>query len=282
MNAGLLDPSNARKAAARIKRRIRPRLAAKPARPPLPATCVDNGERLVPSPVFVFSAERSGSTLLRMILDNHSQICAPFEMHLRALKVESQNWFLDSALKKMGLGEQDLANLMWDRILHLQLTRSGKSVIVDKTPYNTHLWRRISGSWPEARYIFLRRHPLRIFESSVSSRPDTPVAKQYEKITGYARAWASARAALAGPTVTYEELTVEPERVVRELCEALGIAWEPQMLEYGQTQHGGFRRGLGDWTHKIKSGVIHEAAPLPDRVEIPDELVEACRLFGYL
>ncbi|XDO64283.1 sulfotransferase [Streptomyces sp. RLB1-33] len=43
--------------------------------------------RLVDSPVFVLSSVRSGSTLLRVLLNSHSQIRAPHEMHLRTVHV---------------------------------------------------------------------------------------------------------------------------------------------------------------------------------------------------
>src|SRR3954470_10054533 len=43
--------------------------------------------RLVRSPVFVLSSVRSGSTLLRVLLNSHSQIRAPHELHLRTLQV---------------------------------------------------------------------------------------------------------------------------------------------------------------------------------------------------
>ena len=39
--------------------------------------------RLLKEPAFVLSTVRSGSTLLRMLLDSHSQIHSPHEMHLR-------------------------------------------------------------------------------------------------------------------------------------------------------------------------------------------------------
>ena len=45
--------------------------------------------RLVPQPVFLLSYLRSGSTMMRMVLNSHSQICAPLEMHLRALRLDT-------------------------------------------------------------------------------------------------------------------------------------------------------------------------------------------------
>jgi len=42
-----------------------------------------SGDRLVAAPVFILCTLRSGSTLLRVLLNSHSQIHAPHELHLR-------------------------------------------------------------------------------------------------------------------------------------------------------------------------------------------------------
>ncbi|MFC7591929.1 sulfotransferase [Nonomuraea antimicrobica] len=61
-------------------------------RPPKRTQVVDYtfpaAPRLVKSPVFVISPVRSGSTLLRMLLNSHSRIRAPHELHLRTIGVE--------------------------------------------------------------------------------------------------------------------------------------------------------------------------------------------------
>ncbi len=236
----------------------------------------------MPSPVFIFSSQRSGSTLLRMILDSHSQICAPHEMHLRAVRASFGSWHSETAWAELGVTQDDLANLLWDRLLHLQLERSGKTVIVDKTPGNTMSWQRIAGSWPQARYIFLKRHPLRIVESLASAHPRMQADERYSLVNRHLTAWVEARAALEGPTVCYEELTACPERVVRALCAELHVPWEPGMLDYGRHPHSGdFRIGLGDWRENIKAGSVLPPDPPPDPGDVPERLREACRNLGY-
>jgi hypothetical protein len=44
----------------------------------------ENQLRAMP-PVFVLSCERSGSTLLRYIIDTHPQVCSPAHLHLGQL-----------------------------------------------------------------------------------------------------------------------------------------------------------------------------------------------------
>jgi Sulfotransferase family len=39
------------------------------------------------------------------------------------------------------------------------LRRSGKPTLVVKTPSNVLIWQRIADCWPDARFVFLLRHP---------------------------------------------------------------------------------------------------------------------------
>jgi len=56
------------------------------------------GDRLLEAPAFVLCSVRSGSTLLRVLLDSHSQIHSPHEMHLRALRVKVRSRYADRAI----------------------------------------------------------------------------------------------------------------------------------------------------------------------------------------
>ena len=49
-----------------------------------------DGGRLLTAPVFIFSAPRSGSTLLRVILGSHSELYAPPELPLKHLGVRAE------------------------------------------------------------------------------------------------------------------------------------------------------------------------------------------------
>src|SRR4051794_31928034 len=79
------------------------------------------GDRLVPQPAFILCTVRSGSTLLRVLLDSHSQIHSPQELHLRDLAVESKSHYADRSLTALGLDVTALQYLLWDRLLHREL-----------------------------------------------------------------------------------------------------------------------------------------------------------------
>ena len=162
-------------------RRARPRpapggkpAAARGGTPPAPPTYrkpKDPADRLLKRPVFIMSSVRSGSTLLRLLLDGHSQLHAPHELHLRRLEVRCRTALSRRAMEKLDLDTSDLEHLLWDRVLHRELVRAGKSVIVEKTPSNAFAWKRIATAWPDARFIFLLRHPASIAASWHESDP---------------------------------------------------------------------------------------------------------------
>ncbi len=239
----------------------------------------DGADRLVSSPVFLFSPTRSGSTLLRSILNSHSQVCAPHEMHLNRLRVRAPQEYAKKAIADLGLTTDELENLLWDRVLHRQLIASRKSIIVDKTPQNVTFWPRVAASWPRARYLYLLRHPASIARSHAEGRPHIEQEQHIRTVQRYGRHINAAREHLPGHLVRYEDLVTAPEETTQAICDWLGVRWERSMLEYGRFSHGSYRRqGTGDWSENIRSGRIQQLRPPP---ETPPDLVELAESWGY-
>jgi hypothetical protein len=255
------------------------RLGLRP--PPRPRRIGD--VRLVPEPVFLLTATRSGSTLLRLILNSHSRICAPHELQLNSFTVSpSRKGRVGHPMEEMDLSFRDLENMLWDHILYAQLAVSGKTIVVDKTPQNMPEWRRIAAFWPKARYIHLRRHPGAIYDSRRRWLPNESIEAGIKMINDYGTHLNEARAALPGPTVRYEDLTAAPEQTVRGICEYLGVRFERTMLDYDTGERAGIVKGLGDVGETVMSGHVRDARTIPPEGEIPEALRELCRQWGYL
>ncbi|MGL5864348.1 MAG: sulfotransferase family protein [Dermatophilaceae bacterium] len=238
--------------------------------------------RLVPSPVFVLCPIRSGSTLLRCILNSHSRICAPHELHVADLEVDLTTTRVQLGMTTAGLSGAGLEHLLWDRVLHQQLRTSGKDVVVDKTPGNLLLWRRLRDCWPEARFVFLRRHPARILASALAGRSGDQTADHVTNLVlRYLELMDEAAQELPGHQVTYESLVRDPAKVVAELCEQIGVGFEPGMLEYGRSDHGPFVFGIGDFGSGIRSGRVLDGEAGIDPATIPDQFRAATRRWGY-
>ncbi|MUL41384.1 sulfotransferase [Streptomonospora sp. PA3] len=259
---------------------------AKKARPPKHTVHYEYGvpivARHVPSPVFVISPVRSGSTLLRMLLNSHSRIRAPHELHLRTIEVQLAEDFSAKSMGELGLDRLEIEHVLWDRILHLELERSGKDVIVDKTPGNVWAWERLSHAWPHAKFIFLLRHPEGIVSSLANRKNNTATRDQLEaNVLKYLEPLEKGRNALEGHTVRYEDLTAHPEETLRKLCVYLDVDWEPGMLDYGEHDHGEFVPNLGDRSANIRSGRIQAAREIENADKLSPELAKYAKLWGY-
>lgn len=241
-------------------------------------------DRLLIAPVFVLSGPRSGSTLLRVVLGSHPALHAPIETHVRRLSVTYLTPLARSAMDALGHNTQDLEHILWDRLLHRELVRSGKQTIVEKTPSNVFVAERLALCWPDARFLFLLRHPLSIARSWHEADPERrPMERAIEHTYKYMVALERTRGRLDGLTVRYEDLTADPEGETRRLCEFLGIGWDAGMITYGQNvDQGEFTKGLGDWRDKIRTGAIQPGRALPEPGEVPKRLREICRRWGYL
>ncbi|MEV6865656.1 sulfotransferase [Streptosporangium subroseum] len=238
-------------------------------------------DRLLTAPVFILSPVRSGSTLLRALLGTHSMLHAPHELHVRRLSVGFGTSLSEKAMGALGHNRADLEHLLWDRVLHRELVRSGKSFIVDKTPANAFAFERIATCWPDARFVFLLRHPASIARSWHEAAPDKRTAQEAAlDALRYMKTTQKARHALSGLTVRYEELTEDPTTQTRRICDFLDVPWEPQMFSYGE--QGVLQKGLGDWKDKIQSGAVQRGRDLPAPQEIPQALQSICRTWGYL
>jgi hypothetical protein len=239
-------------------------------------------DRLLVAPAFILSTVRSGSTLLRVILDSHSEIHSPPEIHLRDLEASAKGKYAQRSMKELKLEGDALQYLLWDRVLHRELSRARKAQLVNKTPNDVFIADRIMECWPDARFIYLLRHPVSTARSRQETRPQDSEERNTEMILRYANALEDARRRFPGETVRYEDLTADPEATTRRLCRFLGLPWEASMLDYGSHDHGRFRPGLGDWKDKIKSGQIQPPEPLPADEEIPPPLRDISKAWGYL
>jgi hypothetical protein len=267
VNAALLRATGYQLQKPRVRRE--PRVALRP------------GDRLLEAPVFILSTVRSGSTLLRVLLDSHSQIHSPHEMHLRDLAVEVRSEYAERSLAEAGLDTTQLEYLLWDRVLHRELSHAGKRLLVNKTPNDVFIADRILECWPDARFIFLLRDPAAIARSRQAARPQDSAERNAEMVLTYGQALEDARRAHPGHTVRYEDLTADPAGQTQRLCEFLGVPWEASMLDYDSFDHGSFRSGLGDWSTKLRSGAIHPAEPTPGDAGTPPALRDLARVWGY-
>ncbi len=199
-------------------------------------------------PIFVIGSPRSGTTLVRLMLDSHPRISCGEETHfLRDLEaVVGRNWAL--------VATYGLPRSWW--IEHLRglyetfqaevLARNGKSRWAEKDPtYTLHL-RFIEELFPDALYV----HLLRDGHDVVASFRDRWGYKSAARAARsewarYVRAAQELGRRLPEQRfleLRYEELVTEPETQGRRLFEFLSEAWDPAVLEFDPAAHSATER----------------------------------------
>jgi len=215
------------------------------------------GPDLLFPPIFVGGAGRSGTTLLRVILDSHSRIaCGP---ELKVLPQIAQLWGEMRSIHAPHLAESNVLPADIDRagramiaaLLGAARRKSGKPRIAEKSPNNVFFFRHLHAMFPHAAYVHMVRDGRDVVASLLSMDWRTPDGKRVDYTTAAgaaARYWASAirlgrrfAEATRGRgrycELRYETLIAQPEPVLRSLFEFLGEPWEPAVLDYHRHDH---------------------------------------------
>ena len=249
-----------RRSLARAAARIRDRRTV--AAPRLAVPAIDGSAHAAP-PIFVIGCFRSGTSLLRRILDSHPRIaCPPESKFILPLAQVLRDPSALRGLDSMGFDRAQVASALGrtaSAFFTSYAAAQGKPRWADKTPDYVEVLGELREMFgPDARFVLLYRHgmdvafslanPKRHFPAILPFADDAggsiPVGAgrfwvdQNEKIEAFRRAHPGACHAL-----TYEQLTEAPEAALRPMFEFLGEAWDERVLEYQRLPH---HRGIED------------------------------------
>ena len=208
----------------------------------------------------ILGVSRSGTTLLREMLDRHSRLAIPWESYFipqlwdRHRAHPDRDAFLDDVgrlerVASWGLAPADVAAHLPERptfaeavqaIYRAYAAARGKDRFGDKTPAYMQRLDLLERAFPTARYVHLIRDGRDAALSFVAMKrkPRFNWARP-RGLLAFAAQWRleveAARAfGLTHPylELRYEDLVAEPERRLRDVTDFLGLEYEPAMLEY--------------------------------------------------
>jgi len=198
--------------------------------------------------VFVGGCGRSGTTLFKQLLNRHSRCACGPETSLYGLPFDINNiaapWDISPAyLERI---QKDSVNLVEfaDRFAHEFLEQEGKHRWIEKTPNNVRALDRLLTWYPRGRFIHvvrdgrdvmcsLRNHPReRVIDGKIvpveTKNPPEKSALRWLEDTMRGLAFKAHPRCLE---IRYEDLVQDPEAEIKKVCQFIGEAYEPGMLD---------------------------------------------------
>ncbi len=205
------------------------------------------------SPIFVGGAGRSGTTLLRVILDSHPHIACGPELKVTPILADLWHGFQTAhspPLKEYLLTPTDINGIFSQMILSLMekyRLRTGKARIAEKSPNNVFFFQHLHHIFPDSPLIHVIRDGRDVVCSLLTMNWINPQTGKPIDYTRDARKaaeyWKSAvqagRKAGQNPAVKpkylevrYEEIVERPEPVLQRLFASIDEPWEPGVLNF--------------------------------------------------
>lgn len=251
-------------------------------------------------PVFVLCMARSGSTLLRFLLDAHHDLACPPETDLAALCSKlAETWCLlagsplqkDRDGKTQAIPEPVLTGIQHTvtRMMTQYLARRAKKRYCDKSMYTARYADLLLRLFPGARFICLYRHPMDMIASGIESCPwglkgfgfdDYAAGSPNNAVLALARFWSDHAAEIMAVEerypdrcrrVRYEDLVTDPEGVADGIFSFLGV---PSLPGIAASCFAPERERYGRGDYKIWQTSQITAASVGRGWSIPASLIE--------
>lgn len=196
-------------------------------------------------PTFLVGAERSGTTMLRLMLESHPALAWMNEFEYAVDLLPSQGGWPPPDEYRAFLATHRIfrsgrylldpslpyPDLVKD-FLEQRRARSGKPFV--GATVHRH-FDRLLRIWPDAGFLHLVRDPRDVARSCVGMGWAGNVWTGARRWIEAETLWDSMRPTLS-PTrfleIRYEDLVQEPEAQLRRICDFLSIPWTSQMLSY--------------------------------------------------
>lgn len=200
---------------------------------------------IIQTPLFLVGCERSGSTMLRLMLDAHPQLAFQHESDYLVSQIEcgripdlnDYHAFLetDRVFTHSGLHlDRSLTfRELVDDFLDQKRQQAGTD-LVGATVH--HSFERLLQLWPDARFIHLLRDPRDVSRSVIDIGWAGHLWHAAEWWVEAEMSWSRLQKDLEPNSyveVRYKDLVSEPAEQLARICRLVGLDYTPAMLEYG-------------------------------------------------
>lgn len=293
----------ARIGVSRLLARLRERADPRAPRLSAPIPSVRTQPVAAPPPIFVVGCFRSGTSLLRRILDSHSRIaCPPESKFVKPLLEVLDRQAAMRGLASMGFERPEVVAALAafvSSFFRSYAAGEGKPRWADKTPDYVDC---LDGLWelfgPAGRFVLIVRDgmdvaysladPFRTFHAIDrhvrDAAGDVPVgaarywAEQNEKMEAFRIAHPNACI-----RIRYEDLTGDPETCMRAVLAFLGEPWEPAVLDFSSFPH---HAGIEDPDIRRRPRIVptsgkHRTWPAPVQEAVREACGPMLQTLGY-
>jgi hypothetical protein len=205
------------------------------------------------TPFVVLGAARSGTTMLRLMLDRHSRLVIPFESHflrllfeplpsnrlltpgeaaqMAELVVRERNfptWHFEARAVRDALVRSAPATLaeLVDALFRMEIVASGKPRWGDKTPVYHSCWRELTGLFPGSKLVHIIRDGRDVSQSLERVGWHGPTAYRRARYCswrfGQARAAERELGQARNLIIRYEDLVLATASTLQRVCDFLG------------------------------------------------------------
>jgi hypothetical protein len=196
------------------------------------------------SPIFIVGCQRSGTTLLRLILDAHPNIsCGPETRFLADLAniTADRNW---QRMRLYGFPKQywhQRIAALFDTFQSEYAHARGKVRWADKTPRYALCVDYLNELFPTCQVVHIIRDGRDVVASHRNCWGYLSALKAVRKWPWYVRAARASGARLSAEgryhEVRYEDLVTDPKTTLHKLLDFLGEPWDDAVLEHDRWPH---------------------------------------------